>query len=147
MFFNTYEWRLLPDETIIGTSQILTVSTPGRYEVTLFNGFTCTRDIIDVEEDCTPRIFAPNAFTPNADGLNDNFFVFNNPYVTDFQIWIHNRWGELVFQADNIDFRWDGMFRGEMAPVGTYAYVVRFRSSVEPERGEFEEHGAVTLLK
>ena len=145
--FNTYEWRLLPDETIIGTSQILTVNTPGRYEVALFNGFTCTKDVIDVDEDCTPRIFAPNAFTPNGDGLNDNFFVFNNPFVTDFQIWIHNRWGELVFQADNIDFRWDGIFLGDFAPIGTYAYVVRYRSTVEPSRGEFEEHGAVTLIR
>lgn len=144
--FNTYEWRLLPDETVISRSQILTVNTEGRYEVTLFNGFTCTRDVIDVVEDCTPRIFAPNAFTPNGDGINDNFFVFSNPFVTDFEIWIHNRWGELVFQADNIDFRWDGEFRGEMGTVGTYAYVVRFRSTVE-ELGELEQHGAVTLIR
>ena len=145
--FNTYEWRLLPDQTVISTSRTLTVSTPGEYEVTLFNGFTCTRDNIIVAEDCTPRIFAPNAFTPNGDGLNDNFFVFNNPFVTDFRIWIYNRWGELVFQSNTIDFRWDGMFRGEMATVGTFAWVARFNSSVEPELGEIEEHGAVTLIR
>ena len=145
--FNSYEWRLLPDETVISTAQQLTVNTEGRYEVTIFNGFTCTRDVIDVVEDCTPRIFAPNAFTPNGDGINDNFFVFSNPFVTDFKIWIHNRWGELIFQADNIDFRWDGDFLNEEGQVGTYAYVVRFRSTVEPELGELEQHGAVTLIR
>ena len=146
-FFSSFEWRLLPDETVISTAQVFEASIPGRYEVTISNGLTCIRDFIDVIEDCTPRIFAPNAFTPNNDDINNNFFVFNNPFVTEFSIWIYNRWGEIVFQSNSLDFRWDGSFRGEPAPVGTYAWVARFRSSVEPELGEIEEHGAITLIR
>ncbi|MDA0194359.1 MAG: PKD domain-containing protein [Bacteroidetes bacterium] len=145
--FSTYEWRLEPDQTILSTSQTYQTSVPGRYEVTIGNGLTCIRDYVDVIEDCRPRIFAPTAFTPNGDGLNDSFGVFNNPFVTEFNIFIYNRWGELVYHAENVDFTWDGSFRGDMSPSGTYAYVVTFSSSLDSSLGQIELHGGVTLIR
>lgn len=145
--FSTFEWRLVPDETILATTQTYDITVPGRYEVTISNGLTCIKDFVEVVEDCTPRIFAPTAFTPNGDGLNDSFAIFNNPFVSDFNIFIYNRWGELVFTANNLDFRWDGLFRGELAPIGTYAFVAKFRSSIDPDVGEIEQHGSVTLIR
>ncbi len=146
--FNTYEWRLLPDETVISTDPTLTVSTEGTYEVTLFNGFTCTTDIVEVVEDCRPIIHAPNAFSPgNANGINDEFFVFPNDFVDQFEIFIYSRWGELVFYSNVLDFRWDGIYRGTLLPVGTYAYVLKFSSTLEPELGTIEQFGSVTLIR
>ena len=145
--WNTYEWRLLPDQPIISTDQVLTVSLEGTYEVTIFNGFTCTAYVVEVAEDCRPAIHAPNAFSPNGNGTNEEFFVFPNDYVDSFEIFIYSRWGELVFYSDIQDFRWDGIYRGSLLPVGTYAFLLKISSSLEPELGTIEQYGSVTLIR
>lgn len=145
--FNTYEWRLLPNDDIISTSQVLNVTEAGTYEVTLYNGFTCIVDQVEVAQDCRPQIAAPNAFSPNGNGINEEFFVFPNDYVEEFQIFIYTRWGELVYKSSNLDFRWNGVYRGALLPPGTYAYVLKFTSSLEPELGTIEQFGSITLIR
>lgn len=145
--FNTYEWRLLPDAAIISTDQVLNVGAAGTYQVTLYNGFTCTTDQVEVIEDCRPTVVAPNAFSPNGNGVNDTFFVYPNEYVEDFEILIYTRWGELVFTANNQDFQWDGIYRGALLQPGTYAYIMKFSSSLAPELGTIEQYGSVTLIR
>ncbi len=146
--FNTYEWRLLPDTTVISRDPTLEVADAGTYEVTLYNGFTCIIDQVEVDEDCRPVIFAPNAFTPgDGNGRNDEFFVFPNDFVDDFEILIYTRWGEPVFRSENQDFRWNGVYRGQLLPPGTYAYILKFSSSLAPELGTIEQYGAVTLIR
>ena len=145
--FNTYEWRLVGDPTILSTNQVLSVSTEGTYEVALYNGFTCITDRVQVVEDCRPIIFAPNAFSPNGNGVNEEFFVFPNDYVDTFEILIYTRWGELVYRSDNQDFRWNGIYKGTLLPPGTYAYILKFSSSLEPTLGTIEQYGAVTLIR
>lgn len=146
--FNTYEWRLLPDDAIISTDQVLNVSTEGTYEVTIYNGFTCTVDRVEVVQDCRPTIVAPNAFTPgDGNGINDEFFVYPNDYVDAFQILIYTRWGELVYTSNNQDFRWNGIYKGKLLPPGTYAYILKFSSSLAPDLGTIEQYGSVTLIR
>ncbi|SNT35704.1 gliding motility-associated C-terminal domain-containing protein [Ekhidna lutea] len=145
--FNTYEWRLLPDDAIISTDPVLTVSTAGTYEVTIYNGFTCVTDRVEVVEDCRPVIFAPNAFSPNGNGVNEEFFVFPNDYIDTFEILIYTRWGELVYTSNNQDFRWNGIYRGALLPPGTYAYILKFSSSLAPDLGTIEQYGSVTLIR
>ncbi|WP_462251464.1 PKD domain-containing protein [Ekhidna sp.] len=145
--FNTYEWRLLPDDAIISTDQVLNVSVAGTYEVTLFNGFTCTTDRVEVVEDCRPTIVAPNAFTPDGNGVNDQFFVYPNDYVDEFLILIYTRWGELVYTSNVQDFQWDGIYKGSLLPQGTYTYIMKFSSSLAPDLGTIEQYGAVTLIR
>ncbi|MDE0471411.1 MAG: PKD domain-containing protein, partial [Ekhidna sp.] len=145
--FNTYEWRLSPNQTIISINQTLQVSSEGTYEVTLYNGFTCVKDEVQVVEDCRPVIIAPNAFSPNGNNVNETFSVFPNDAVAQFEILIYNRWGEAVYRSENIDFQWNGVYRGRILPPGTYAYIMRFSSSLEPELGIIEQYGAITLIR
>ncbi len=146
--FNTYEWRLLPDTAIISRDQALVVSEAGTYQVTLYNGFTCIIDQVVVDEDCRPVIFTPNAFTPgDGNGVNDEFFAFPNDFVDEFEIQIYSRWGELVFRSENQDFRWNGIYRGQLLPPGTYAYIMKFSSALEPQLGTIEQYGSVTLIR
>lgn len=145
--WNSYEWRLLPDPTVISTDQVYNTSTAGTYEVTIYNGFTCITDIVEVVEDCRPVIFAPNAFSPNGNGQNDEFFVFPNDYVDQFEVLIYTRWGELVYRSTNQDFRWDGYYKGRLLPVGTYAYILKFSSTLAPDLGTIEQYGSVTLVR
>lgn len=145
--FNTYEWRLEGDPTILSTDQTFTTTTEGTYVVTLYNGFTCTTERVVVREDCRPVIFAPNAFSPNGNGVNEEFFVFPNDYVDSFQIIIYTRWGEPIFTSDNMGFRWDGYYKGQLLPPGAYAYIMKFSSSLAPEEGTIEQYGSITLIR
>ncbi|MFT4537273.1 MAG: gliding motility-associated-like protein, partial [Saprospiraceae bacterium] len=147
-FFSIYEWRLKNDDIVLSGDRLYTIADQGVYEVTLSNGLTCIRDEVIVRDDCSPKIEAPNAFTPeNSDGLNDFFFVFPNIYVTNFEIFIYSRQGELVYRSNDINFRWNGIFRGSFLQIGTYAYVMRFNSTLSPGRGVIEQHGGVVLLR
>lgn len=146
--FSTYEWTIINDDVLLSTDRVLNASEGGVYEVTLSNGFTCIRDAVEVIDDCLPKVYAPNAFTPETSpGFNDEFFVYPNPYVDNFEIKIYSRWGELVFQSDDIAFRWDGTYRGKILKIDSYIYVMRFTSSLMPELGEIEQRGGVALLR
>jgi gliding motility-associated-like protein len=145
--FDTYEWRQEGVEGVISTERLLLVSGAGAFVVQLFNGSTCVNDKIVIEDDCRPTVIAPNAFTPNQDGVNDAFSVFPNEYVTEYAIFIFDRWGEMVFQSDDQDFLWDGIYRGQLLPTGTYAYKMVFRSSLDATQSIIEQYGGVTLLK
>ncbi len=145
--FNTYEWRKLPSLDIISVQPTYVASEAGTYEVTFSNGSICRTARVVVTDDCRPKVFVPNAFSPNGNGQNEEFFAFPNPYVTDFTIFIYNRWGILMFQSNSIDFRWNGNFEGKPLPVGTYAYVMRYKSNLDATNEVFEQRGGITLVK
>jgi gliding motility-associated-like protein len=90
-----------------------------------------------------PNLFYPTAFTPNGDGLNDDFIVFGQ-YVNGFKMNIFNRWGELIYSTDDINQRWDGTLNGKVMPEGTYV----FRADLIDFAGRtFNQSGAVLLLR
>lgn len=79
---------------------------------------------VNVIEDHT--IFAPNAFTPNGDGNNDYFELFGNKAgIKKFNIMIFDRWGEKVFESDETDFKWDGVYKGELLQPSVCVYVMK----------------------
>jgi gliding motility-associated-like protein len=86
----------------------------------------------------------PNAFTPDNDGLNDNFKVLKNDGVTIVEFKVFNRWGQLVYDNENGDQGWDGKQNGKDAPSDVYAYVILLRFG---DGSEKMEKGEVTLLR
>ena len=71
---------------------------------------------------CTP----PNIFTPNGDGVNDNFEIpclNNGPGAA---LLVFNRWGDMVYETDNYVNQWDGTHKGEHLPDGTYFFILTF---------------------
>ncbi|MEZ4830168.1 MAG: gliding motility-associated C-terminal domain-containing protein [Bacteroidia bacterium] len=90
-----------------------------------------------------PRIYIPNAFTPNNDGNNDIFFV-SGGFVRDFQLSIFNRWGTELFTSLSIENGWDGTYKG--APVQEGVYVFRF-SGTDFDGQRIERSGSITLLR
>ncbi len=91
--------------------------------------------------------FAPNAFTPNNDGLNDLFYC-KGTGISDknFHLYIYSRWGEKIFEATDINNSWDGKAPGSMqlCPDGIYTWLVLFEDS----NGEsYKKEGVVTLIK
>ena len=155
--FTSYNW--FKDGSSLGeTSQTLVATEAGTYSVELINIYGCpSSDETLLIEDCTPRITGPNAFRPTsgvqAHGEFSNrafklftFFIDDQ----DFEVFIFNRWGEMVFHTTERDFRWNGGYNnsvGQPLPTGTYTYVVRYRSSYRPEEGIQEKRGGVVLLR
>jgi gliding motility-associated-like protein len=96
------------------------------------------------------HLILPNVFTPDGDGLNDNFYVIAGKdvkLVKQFQVF--NRWGQKVFERTNgstNDYAagWNGMFKGLKAPMGTYVYLI----VVELQDGSSETYkGNITLIR
>lgn len=102
---------------------------------------------LSVSIDCFRQIFVPNAFSPNGNGMNDKWFAFPHEYVNTFEVFIFNRWGDVIFHSYNKNFQWDGTYAGADSPPGTYAYRMLFTTTLEPDHGVFEQKGSVTLVK
>ena len=68
-------------------------------------------------------LYAPTAFSPDGDGINDYFNVVGQG-LTNYSIEIYNRWGQMVFKSNDMNVKWDGNFRNKKAPAGTYVYKV-----------------------
>ena len=77
----------------------------------------------------------PNVFTPNGDGLNDEFRVQYRS-LAEFHCWVYNRWGKLVYEWTDPAKGWDGTINGSPAAEGAYFYVIRARGTdADPKQG------------
>lgn len=77
-----------------------------------------------IEPDYT--VYVPNMFTPNGDGTNDFFEWFGNKEAIKLmEVQIFNRWGEKVFESEDKNFKWDGLYGGKPAPEGIYIYQLK----------------------
>ena len=75
----------------------------------------------------TDKIYVPNAFSPNNDGINDSFKIFTGSNVASVNsLQIFNRWGNQVFQNQNsasiTDIGWNGQYNGKLASSGVYVF-------------------------
>ena len=86
----------------------------------------------------------PNAFTPNGDGLNDYFGVSGYNTNRLIKLKIYNRWGQLIFETNDINKRWDGSYKKLPQPVGIYIYYAEMENL--NEKG-ITKRGVVTLIR
>jgi len=70
-------------------------------------------------------LYVPNTFTPNSDGINDHF-VIKGEEIKSFQLYIFNRWGQLIYTADKLDDYWDGRHKGVSVQNDTYVWKVTY---------------------
>ena len=69
--------------------------------------------------------YAPNAFTPDGDEINEIFKPLMG-CAKNYELWITNRWGEMIFYSNDVDVGWDGKYKGQLAPVGVYSWKARY---------------------
>lgn len=76
-------------------------------------------------EDCvkvSSTIWVPNVFTPfGTDSLNDLFDI-KGTYIVKYKLKIFNRWGEELFESNDLKHKWDGKYKGEKCPMEVYIY-------------------------
>ena len=70
-------------------------------------------------------------FTPNFDGHNDKWLVFNNSEGCNVSVSVsvYNRWGGLIYHADPYNNDWDGKYKGNTVADGTYYYIINARDA------------------
>ncbi|MEN3041120.1 MAG: PKD domain-containing protein, partial [Bacteroidia bacterium] len=140
----SYFWDFGNGSTSTEPSPVADFPQPGTYTVLLIakNERGCTdtaRGTVVIEPGLD--LFVPNVFTPNGDGINDVWLIRTSlPY----EVWVYDRWGNLIFQGNNSRL-WDGRTSaGNECPEGAYTYKLRAQL---PDRREFVRSGTVTILR
>lgn len=90
--------------------------------------------------------YAPNAFTPNNDAVNDNFKVFSNGIdKRNFKLYIIDRWGNYIFETNDINNAWNGrMKNGDYVKSGLYNWYVKY---LDESGGSHEKSGVVKVIR
>ncbi len=86
---------------------------------------------------------SPNIFTPNGDGVNDYFRIYEKN-LKNFKILIFNRWGEKIYTSTDPFFEWDGTHKGNKCTVGTYVFYI---VAIGEDNTPFERTGHVYLVR
>ena len=95
-------------------------------------------------EVCEIKLELPNIITPNNDGSNDLFIPLQSKNIEKMNTQIFNRWGNLVFETDNLHIEWDGKSKGQLVADGVYFWIVNYTDI----NGKVEMmKGSVTVMK
>jgi gliding motility-associated-like protein len=96
--------------------------------------------VINYESPLGEKLFIPNSFTPNGDGLNDLFSMSVYRPCDIYKLSIYNRWGQKVFEvSDASGFIWDGTFNGEKLAEDVYVYLLENNNTIR--------QGTITILR
>jgi gliding motility-associated-like protein len=113
---------------------------------TNFNGCTDVYcEPVTIEDAFT--IYVPNAFTPDNDEFNQGFGpVFPEGYdIRNYELFIFDRWGEILFESHNPEIGWDGSYAGKTAQDGVYTWKINVRDGNTNKKYSFIGH--LSLLR
>ncbi len=88
-------------------------------------------------------LLCPNAFSPNDDGVNDEWRV-SYKSIVDFDCHIFNRWGQEMIHLTDPAQGWDGKYKGKTVPTGVYYYVIKAKGS---EGRKYHLNGDINIIK
>ena len=126
------------------TSQEITVTQPGLYRVTAYQG-QCNRTASYHVETCHTDLHLPNSITPvHSSGLNDYFSIpeMFQQSIRRFEIRIYDRWGELVFHSTDKNFKWRGECKGQIQHNSIFNYIILFTDKM----GNHQVKGSLLVL-
>lgn len=130
----------------VQTLQIKDEIDPIQFTVEYTDTLGCyaTRDIYNICIFDNYTVDVPSAFTPNGEGENDIIYVKGHGIEELIYFRIYNRWGEMIFETNDINVGWNGTYKGEAQNMETYIYQakVRFYNQEYEEKG-----GSITLIR
>ncbi|MBS4058165.1 MAG: gliding motility-associated C-terminal domain-containing protein [Bacteroidales bacterium] len=142
--FDQYVWE--PSGT---TGRYFDVTEEGQVKVTVTDLNCCTN--ADSVYIAFASIYLPNAFSPNsAVQQNRTFKVMGaTSALAKYNMYVYNRWGQLMFESKDPMKGWDGKAGGELAPAGSYVWVVTYESFASglQEARKVTNRGVVNLLR
>jgi hypothetical protein len=144
-------WILDRQLNILGSINSNTISiqweNPGSYTIVVqySNGDCFAQNELNVVVEGCPdmTLYIPNTFTPDGDNSNDKFGAYGIG-ITKFNMRIWNRWGEMIFEANSLEDRWNGIYRGEICQDDIYVYQIKYEG-VNYKSGYI--YGRVLLIK
>ena len=141
--YQSYQW-FDSDDLLIDTLSTLFVVDSGSYQVWIMdeNGCTDFSDLLNVEMAPLTQLFIPSAFTPNDDEHNE-LFIINGKNIDTYNIKIFSRWGELLFESDDIYKHWDGTYNYNKVNQGTYYYQIEVLGM---DKKLFNKAGTIDVL-
>ncbi len=136
----TYSWQ------DFNTSPIYQTIFPGTYYCTISNYCGEVADTFHVSDRiCECQMTVPNAFSPNGDGINDDFRPYVSCTPAYYHLTIFNRSGQVIFETTNASNYWNGTINGKPVPFTTYYYLLQVKGI--SDLTVKQKSGSVTLLK
>ena len=145
--YNQYRWNTGD------TTRFISVTRPQTlYTVTVTQDGCQATDKYETP-DCPLNLFIPSGISPsNPDGLNDYLYIpeYVHRFISYFDIEIYNRWGELVFKTNDMNFRWYGNIDGKgsgtkVCVSGVYVSIIHYERLGEQGK-RYVKKGTVTVL-
>jgi gliding motility-associated-like protein len=129
-----------------------TFSATGTYKISSVVNFSCGTDTLfkslpitncdSIAKEC--KLFVPNAFSPDGDGINDKFYPLTSCTFEQYEFLIFNRWGELIFKTTIQTDQWDGKYKGSDCSSGVYVYKITYKF---PSKQTKSVKGKIALLR
>lgn len=119
---------------------------PGVYDFKILKKDGCIAEVVNFKlerESCNPVTF-PNTFTPNGDGVNDIFEPNEGSRAINYQLYIYNRYGSLLYISKDLYSGWDGKMQGNSMPAGTYYWTVNY---VDDTGKKIVQKGFIALIR
>jgi len=118
--FGDYEFFFQGNST--GSQNVFTVTEEGTITVSVVDREGCTATV-EFPFDLDVEIDIPDFFTPDSDGVNDEFSPNNREFFPNVEVIIYDRYGRVVAELDQVT-NWDGNYKGIPLPTGDYWYIV-----------------------
>ena len=130
------------------TAHSFTVTGPGLFGVTLSDACDTVSDSLSVVTDrCDCPIYVPNAFTPDADDLNDGFLPLFSCEVTHYLFRVYDRWGRILWSSTDPHQAWDGLSSSGPVPDGLYNWTLSIRTNTVHDGGNRSMQGHMVVLR
>jgi len=130
--FSSYEWYF--EGNLVSTSSSFKPLEIGKYEVVVLSEEGCAYQIeFLTEEECELKLRIPTAIQPEVP--EKQFLIYTNYLVDELEVWIFNKWGNLIFYCENSELinqestcLWDGTFQGKKVTPGAYSYRINYKN-------------------
>jgi len=129
------------------TDSVISVKEQGDYTIDVKDFHCCTnQDTVYIK---VFEYFIPNAFTPDGDGLNDVFRAVGLYRNINYNLQVYNRWGERIFETNDLDEGWNGISGGKYCPPDTYVWIIHvdFLGQDIVTSGSIVLKGTVSIVK
>jgi gliding motility-associated-like protein len=115
----------------------------GTFEYHLIDAHLCSdTGFVKISNICASKLYVPEAFTPNGDGLNDSFEIFGS--YTELEFNIYSPTGQLLYSMHAGDPFWDGTCDGKNLPNGVYYWYIKYS---DRSKANYSLNGTVTLIR
>jgi len=132
----SYTWT--PANNLQAANTLTPVASPGasqQYILHVVSNAGCGTATDTMLVKVYKQLYIPNAFTPNGDGINDNWIIETLAAYPGAEVKVYNRYGQMVFNNYGKNIAWDGKFKGVQLASGAYVYVIDLKNNTPLVKG------------